>query len=365
MQLPNLRHRRLIRAAAVACAAALIPAAALAATTAPPSWKIVKTVRGNNNPSFTAVTATGRHSAWAFEATSSPARIEKPAAWRLSGSRWTRAPFPGKVGEDVTSAASTSPDDVWAVAYNFYSSRSRVLSWNGRDWAVTGSFSSGFPADVVPLSPRDAWFFDSTGAWHWNGHRWSRSPGAHDLSYGSALSPDSIWAIGATDVAHWNGHTWSRASVKGLLAGCPREPDLCGPALSSIYAQSPDSVWAVGSGNRETIGGPVVVLHFNGHRWSRAALCDNCNNPRPVIPDGTGGLWVPIRGFEFQPSVMLHYAGGHLAFAALPVVRGQVLQLEAAAAVPGTRGAITVGETMPATGVIGVHLRAVILAYGR
>jgi hypothetical protein len=368
MQLPNLSHRPLIGAAALACVAVLIPAAAFAATAAPASWKIVKTVRGNPSTSFDNVTATGPHSAWVFQSFGTTSH--KPVAWRLSGSRWSPGPFPGKAGERVTSAASTSPDDVWAVAYNGVAgngARSQVLSWNGTSWAVTGSFP-GLGGDVVPLSLHDAWFFDSGqpggGVWQYNGHGWSRTPKSNALADGSALSPDSIWAIGATHVAHWNGHTWSRTSVKGLLVGCPREPDLCGPHLSGIYAQSPKNVWATGTGERETIGGPVVVLHFNGHRWSRAALCDSCDDPVSVIPDGTGGLWIPIRGFEFRASVMLHYAGGHLALTALPVVKGRVLHLAAAAAVPGTRRAITVGNTIPTTEPIGLHSNAVILVYG-
>jgi hypothetical protein len=59
MQVLSFSCRRLIGAAALACAAALIPAAAFATTAAPASWKIVKTVRANNGPGFDAVTATG------------------------------------------------------------------------------------------------------------------------------------------------------------------------------------------------------------------------------------------------------------------------------------------------------------------
>lgn len=224
---------------------------------------------------------------------------------------------------------------------------------------------------MVALSLRDAWFFD-TGqpggrAWHYNGHRWSRTPNSSALTYGSALSPDSIWATGATSVAHWNGHAWSRTSVKGLLVGCPREPDLCGPHLSGIYAQSPDSVWATGTGERETIGGPLVVLHFNGSRWTRVALSDAARDPVPgqVIPDGSGGLWIPITGFEGRvSSTMLHYSGGQLRLVALPVISGRVLRAAAVTAVPGTQRAIAVGEDHRTSPYVGAGGRAVILAYG-
>lgn len=353
MQLLNFPRRRLIGAAALACAAVLIPAAACAAASAaaPASWKIVKTVPGNN--SFDAVTATGPHSAWAFESTSST-----PAAWRLSGSRWIQSPFPFKADQGVGSAASTAPDDVWAVA------GSQVLSFNGTTWAPARSYP-GSGGEVAALSLRDAWVFDGTNSgtgrtWHWNGERWSAVPGGHGLTDGSALSPDSVWAISATDVAHWNGHTWSRTSVKSLLAGCPREPDLCSPGLSGIYAQSPDNIWAVGTGHRETIGGPVVVLHFNGRHWSRAALTGAARDPVPgqVIPDGTGGLWIPTGGFEgHQPSEMMHYSGGHLGFAALPAAKRGVLSINAMAAVPGTSRAIG------AAVAYGAYQSAVILAY--
>lgn len=369
MHLPTSFPRRLTGAAVVACAAALMPAAAFAATAAPASWKIVKTVPGNNSLGFDAVTATGPHSAWPFESTSS-----KPAAWRLSGSRWTQAPFPGTAGEIITSAASTSPDDVWAVEFNGIpgtGARQRVLSWNGTGWAVTAASFPGSGGDVVPLSTHDAWFFDGLtpggATWHYNGYSWLRVRSGSGLTDGSALSPDSIWAISATDVAHWNGHAWSRTSVKGLLAGCPQEPVLCAPGLSGIYAQSPDSIWAVGTGHRETIGGPVVVLHFNGHHWSRVALNDAARDPVPgqVIPDGNGGLWIPTPGFEGRtPSGMLRYSGGHLEFAALPATPGKVLYVNAVTAVPGTRQAIGAGVTYWGANPRGAHQSAVILAYG-
>ncbi len=188
---------------------------------------------GSNSPGLGAVTATGPRSAWAFESTSS-----RPAAWRLSGSRWIQVPFPGNAGAVISSAASTSPDDVWAVESNGVpgnGARQRILSWSGTGWAVTAGSFPGSVGDVVPLSLHDAWFFDGLtpggATWHYTGYRWSRVPSGNGLTDGSALSPHSIWAIGATDVAHWNGHAWSRTWVKALLAGCPVEPALCGPGL--------------------------------------------------------------------------------------------------------------------------------------
>lgn len=80
------------------------------------SWRIVKTIKGtsSSSPSFTAVTATSAHDAWAFESTSA-----KPVAWRLTGSAWQRVAFPGRSGDTVTAAGASSPDNAWAFTSVF------------------------------------------------------------------------------------------------------------------------------------------------------------------------------------------------------------------------------------------------------
>jgi hypothetical protein len=94
------------------------------------------------------------------------------------------------------------------------------------------------------------------------------------------------------------------------------------------------------------------------------ALSNGAGSGIQVIPDGNGGLWIPLGAFETHPRGMLHYSGGHLRMTALPAVRGRLLDVQAVAAVPGVPRAIGVGATYPNSGVIGVHPRAVILAYG-
>src|SRR5262249_53743717 len=143
------------------------------------SWKIVKTVRGKNFPHFTAVTATSGHAAWAFGAPASATAILRPFAWRLHGSHWTRVSFPGKPGEQVISAASTSAGDVWALVNGSGRPRALALLRAGRSWAVTGRFPHSL-SDVVALSRRNAWVFGD-GAWHFTGHRWAHPPSGRGL----------------------------------------------------------------------------------------------------------------------------------------------------------------------------------------
>jgi hypothetical protein len=362
---PQLRRRgsAAIAVAGLAVAGtALVAVPAYAGSHAPvpaaASWKLVKKVHGSGGPEFTAVTAVSSTSAWAFETRTGTSA--KPLAWHLSGSAWSQVAFPGHSGEQVVAAGSSSAADVWAITSNF--SRSRALRWNGSSWTAKGSFSKPID-DVVVFSFRNVWAFGGTfpasgGSWHYNGHRWRHITSGHGLFGGSALSSRSIWAFGGTVVAHWNGHTWSRTSVASLLPSGP----LSTPGLTGIYARSAKNVWAVGTGGREDEGGPAVVLHYNGHHWSQAAVGASSNPAfTQVIPDGSHDLWIPVPSADGIPSKMLRYSGGHLRAVGMPIA-GSKLSVLAVAAVPHRTRALGVGATYR-KGEPGTDQSAVILEY--
>jgi hypothetical protein len=363
------RSRRATAAAALALGGTALAATGLAAgaaqasqpaAPAAPAWKIVKTVHGSGGPAFTAVTATGRSAAWAFE--SPDAGSAAPTAWRLSGASWTRVSFPGHSGQPVVAAGSSSAGNVWAITSN--GRRSHALRWNGSSWTAAGSIRAAVD-DVVALSPHNVWAFSApffpghAGTWHFTGHSWRHLASGHGLLAGSALSAHSIWAAGGTSVAHWNGHTWSRTSVASLL---PPATALSRSSLTGIFAQSRKSVWAVGTGGREDEGGPAVLLHFNGTRWRRAALA-SVSTPAlaQVIPDGSGGLWIPVPSTDGIPFRMLHYFAGHLRIATMPVP-GTRLNVTAVAAIPHTRHALAAGVTHKKND-LGTGRSAVILEF--
>jgi hypothetical protein len=358
------------RAVAAAAAAALgltgvasATTAASAQTAASPSWQIVKQVHGGVQPDFTAVVAVGKTGGWAFDQGSTP------TAWKRSGSTWTRVAFPGKKNESVVAAGESSATNVWAFT-DGSGTPSRALRWNGHGWAAERSFSGQIGGAVV-LSRDDVWVFGEPifpgtglGSWHYNGHTWSHVSSGHGLQGGSGLSASSIWAFGGTSVAHWNGHTWKRTSVKGLL---PARTQLNSPSVTAIYAESASSVWAIGNGNDEDDGGPLVILHDNGHGWSRAPLGGPTGEFAgsgvlgQVASDGHGGLWIPMPGPEGGPSALLHYSGGHLSTPKLPGGASKI-DVESIAAIPGTTGALAGGFTHKA-GNLGVDVVGVILQY--
>jgi len=161
------------------------------------------------------------------------------------------------------------------------------------------------------------------------------------LEGASALSARSIWGFGGTDVAHWNGRAWTKTSVARLL---PKNTRLSHSFVAGIYAASANSVYAAASGGRQDEGGPLVVLHFNGSRWSRVAQDTSVGGPAAVIPDGHGGLWIPVDTGVPPSGSMLHFFHGHIANVPLPFSPAHIA-LFGAAIGKRTTAALTVGFT--------------------
>ena len=367
----NVRRAGTVTAAALAltslaftgAASSSALAAPAPATTHPaiPAWNIVKQVHNGPFGGFTAVIALGRTGGWAFN------QGPVPTAWRRSGSTWTQVPFPGKPNEAVVAAGATSPADVWA--FTAAGAQSRALRWNGRTWTVQRSFAEQIGGAVV-ISPSDIWVFGQPyfpgarlGAWHYNGHTWSAVASGGGLQGGSALSANNIWAVDGSDIAHWNGSTWSRTSVSRLL---PLKQELNGPMLTGIFAQSADSVYAIGNGGLEDEGGPLVILHWNGHQWFKVAGGNFGFGTQPLqqaSSDGHGGLWLPMPGADGQKSYLLHYTPGRpLAEASLPYGPNGI-SIEAVALIPGSTDLLAGGDTH-ASDEPGTNVVAVLLQYG-
>jgi len=175
------------------------------------------------------------------------------------------------------------------------------------------------------LGPRDVWVFgepyvpgNGLGTWHYNGRSWTRFASVGALTTASALSPASIWAVGGKTAAHWNGSRWTLMSLAKVL---PRDTLLCYSRATAVYAVSASNVWAAGMGGCENRGrAPLVLLHFNGTTWQRVLLTYRYGQPYQVVPDGSGGLWIPvITGFQPPTFTLLHYSGGHLRPVPLPL----------------------------------------------
>jgi len=334
--------------AAVAAQASVAPAGGSA-------WKIVKQVHAGDSGQFTAVTTLGRSGGWAFQGEN------KPTAWERNGSSWSKVAFPGKTGQIIVAAGATSAANAWAFGQD-----GQAAHWNGHSWSTQHTFGGQISSAVV-AGPSNVWVFGLTGVpgalgtWHYNGHGWAKVASGSGLAGGSAAGT-SDWAFGGTSVARWNGHSWVKTSVKRLL---PAHQQLNGPAVTSMFVQSRSSVWAVGDGNRQDEGGPVVVLHYNGHGWAKAGSANTGGYQTfpSVAPDGHNGLWIPLSTpAGGTKASFMHYSGGHLTVTGLPVASDKI-DLQAVAGIPGTAGAIAVGFTHSASN-LGSAVVGVILQQG-
>jgi hypothetical protein len=353
----------LLAAGGVAAATAA-NATVAAPPVAVPHWHVVKTVqpaKTDFGATFTAVVATGKTTAWAFDG---QGLTSPPTAWRLIGKAWTKVAFPGKKNEEVITAGASSPSDVWAFT-DISGAGSRVLRWNGAKWSVVRTFTRQIGGASV-VAGNDVWVFgepitpgSGLGAWHYDGHAWKQV--GKNLMGGSALSATDAWAFNGTNVDHWNGRKWASTSVKSLLPPVIPGP-LNDPSVVDVLALSDGNVYAVGNGNDEDDGGPVVVLHYNGHKWAKVAQGLFGFGPGPQISyDGSGGLWLPISPNAGGLSYLAHYAAGKLTKATLPVSAPSIT-IAAVARIPGTTQQLAGGFTH-GSGNLGANVVAVILQY--
>jgi hypothetical protein len=330
-------------------------------TAAVPRWHVVKSLKTDFTGDFTAVVATGKTTAWAFDGY---APATGPTAWERSGATWKKVAFPGKASDYVVTAGATSASNVWAFTNNIFGP-ARALRWTGSKWSVMKTFpGQGLIGAASVVARNDVWVFGQSypsgpGVWHYNGRGWAQV--SKNLNGGSALAWNDAWAFGGTSVDHWNGHKWAPMSVKGLLPA-KLKTNLNDPLVVGILARSDKDVYAIGNGNLQDEGGPVVVLHYNGTKWTKLAQGSFGYGPGPEFSsDGSGGLWLPMDGPFGGTSYLVHYAGGKLTKAAVPVSPA-TLTIRSVARVPGGTQQLAGGFTH-ASGNRGSKVVAVILQY--
>jgi hypothetical protein len=281
-----------------------------------------------------AVVATGKTTGWAF--TGGPL-----AAYQRTGpTTWRKVAFPAPHGQ-IYAAGASSPSNVWAIDNTPFGSQ--ALRWNGSKWSVMKNFS-GWTAGVSVLGTNDVWAFGGlygqgvTGVWHYNGHAWTRL--ATTLDGGYARTDQDVWAFTGTKIAHFNGAKWTATDLAKLLP--PKQGTLIGPHLTAVIALSAGDVYALGIGNNRHYGGPLVVLHYNGHAWTKVASGTYGTGQQQVSADGKGGLWIPAFNADDSP-VLLHYYAGKLTAVKLPGGPPQPPNVVSISRIPGTAGQIAGG----------------------
>jgi hypothetical protein len=193
---------------------------------------------------------------------------------------------------------------------------------------------------IREVSATDLWVLgqnDTTSAplvWHGNGRTWTQISVPSRLLHGgaalvgiTATSADNAWAVGVsgaggTLILHWNGHAWSRQASPDL-------PKLSG-GLSSVTATSARDAWAVGDQCSMTSQAcSPLILHWNGASWSKTknpqvATVEHLDDVTATSPDSAwaDGLTCSVQTGCPGGAVMLHWNGQAWSSQKLPAMAG-------------------------------------------
>ena len=135
----------------------------------------------------------------------------------------------------------------------------------------------------------------------------------------SAASADDAWAVGnsfdgndypTAHIVHWNGRVWAESELPKLCC------NVAFTELLSVNAQSKTNVWAVGDYATPSFQGRLLILHWNGNRWSQlpGPLASTTNAALfGVSADSSTDAWAVGQiylsdGIQTQP-LTLHWDG--------------------------------------------------------
>jgi hypothetical protein len=343
MKRRTLRKSSVLLSISLACAAGFAVASATWAATTPakpPSWHVLETVNGPGQD-FGAVVATGPASGWAFVDNASYAYE------RTGVTTWKKVPYPGGNGVSFAAAAATSASDVWAFT-NIVGNRFQAVELVGGKWTIRKTLG-GYAGAVSVLAANDVWVF-SSATYHYNGSTWAKVAGS--ASGGDALSASDYWLTGTygqaqTTVTHVKNGTKVTFNLARLLPAKTKTA-LDDPVVAGVYAASDTNVYVIGNGSTQDAGGPVVILHYDGHAWKKLASYA-MGNPFGVTPDGAGGLWIPV--YWAGGGTVLHYSRGAITNTALPSPgQDESTHPDGVSRIPGTTRVLAVASTFPFDG---------------
>lgn len=369
---------RPVRVLAAAAAALAVPAAAVPITATPaasaaprrtaPHWRVYTTIAVPGT-ALNDVVALPGGTAWAGGQSAARA----PVLYHFAGGRWRAVRLTGASGTFVASLSGTSAANVWAAI----ASADAVAHLSSRGWSTVsfGPTPVSKVDSVLTLGSKDTWVFTSTPssrdglAHHFNGSAWrtTRLPAVatsgSTASPASASSPRNIWtwaydaAAARYETMRYNGSRWRVFRIPAHLAPANQ---LIKP--QRMLAVSPDDVWATAYTTSLGVAGPVILLHWQGHGWTKVtgglpsgALLG------PIARDGRGGIWLGAVRQDSSP-VLLHYLRGTWTAYPVPPDRAGAIVPAGLSLIPGTRKLWGAGALSPTT--LGATKGAAIIRFG-
>jgi hypothetical protein len=339
----------LILGSLVVAQAAASPAGATSASKA--GWRVIKTI-GPDNTDLYAIAAFRHHAAWLGGAATSAGQFYA-AVYQLTSGPLHQIPLTTQLGTGVNGLSATSPTNVWASLEGVLGGQVDRLTrhgWHPYSFAIRSD--DILMAPVVTTGPKSTWVltedFNTRTAYgyRFDGSKWHRQklPATPDsnafVGYVTASASNNIWTLTFTGnrpgSMRYNGSKWQVIRFPAKLG--PAAADL-GP--QQILALSPKNVWATVSPNTTTSVGTLVLLHWDGKKWSKiTGKLPNASLTGAIASDGTGGVWLAAVNASHTVPLILHYSHGKWSTFAVPKANGKLIGIEQLTLIPGTRSVL-------------------------
>ena len=348
--------RRGVPAALMLGSLVLVQAAAPSAAAAPArntGWRVIRTI-GPDNTDLALIAAVRHDAPWlGGMAYNSTIGQFYAAVYHLTSGPLHQVPLTTELGTGLNGLTATSPTNVWASLEGVPGGQVDRLTrhgWHSYSFAIRNH--DILLAPVVTTGPKNTWAltedFNTKIAYgyRFNGARWHRQklPAAPDsnssFNYVSASASDNIWTLTFTGSRpasmRYDGSKWQIFKFPAKLG--PASADL-GP--QQILALSPKNVWATFSPDATTGVATLVLLHWNGKKWSKITrkLPDD-SLTGAIASDGTGGLWLAAVNAADTVPMILHFSHGKWSKFAVPKANGKLIGIEQLTLIPGTRSVL-------------------------
>jgi len=349
-----------------------VPSAAAAAASNT-GWRVIRTI-GPDNTDLAVIAALRHDVPWlGGMAYNSTAGEFYAAVYKLTSGPVHQVKLTTQLGTALNGLSATSPTNVWASLEGVPGGQVDRLTrhgWHPYKFAIGAGDIHVAP--VVTTGPKNTWVLtvdiktktEIGYGYRFNGSKWHREklpaiPDANSsIGYVTASASNNIWTLtfaGSRPASmRYNGSKWQVLKFPAKLG--PASADL-GP--QQILALSRTNVWATFSPNTTTGVGTLVLLHWNGTKWSKiTGKLPDASLTGAIASDGAGGVWLAAVNASDTVPMILRYSHGRWSKFAVPKAKGKLIGIEQLTLIPGTRSVLGTaiiagsGESTGGTAVI-------------
>jgi hypothetical protein len=315
-------------------------------------WRVIRTI-GPNNTDLEMIVGFHHHASLLGGMAYMPTAGQFYAVVDQLTSGPLHQMLPMRLGTAVNGLSGTSPANEWASVQGVPGGQVGRLTghgWHPHSFAI-GS-DDILLAPVVTTGPKNTWVLTedfNTGiayGYRFDGSKWHRQklPAAADANssfgYVTGSASNNVWAltfIGSRPASmRYNGSKWQIIKFPAKLG-----PTAAALGPQQILALSRNDVWATLRPNATTGVATLVLLHWNGRKWSKiTGKLPNASLTGAIASDGHGGVWLAAANASDTGALILHFSHGKWSKFKVPTAKGKPIAIEQLTLIPGTRSVL-------------------------